>query len=73
MAKIMHRTFRLILNTFLYLEKKMYVYLQGKLESRLEDNVYSIQGRLSKIESAVSRDRQIINDLQGVRTKHLHD
>lgn len=44
----------------------MYMYLQGKLESRLEDNVYSIQGRLSKIESAVSRDRQIINDLQGV-------
>lgn len=38
----------------------------GKLESRLEDNVYSIQGRLSKIESAVSRDRQIINDLQGI-------
>jgi hypothetical protein len=60
----------LILNTFLYdcivKINKMYVYLQGKLESRLEDNVYSIQGRLSKIESAVSRDRQIINDLQGV-------
>lgn len=38
----------------------------GKLEVRLEDNVYSIQGRLSKLESAVSRDRQIINDLQGM-------
>jgi hypothetical protein len=68
MTKITHET--LILNTFLYdcivKINKMYVYLQGKLESRLEDNVYSIQGRLSKIESAVSRDRQIINDLQGV-------
>ncbi|XP_063433643.1 protein FAM81A-like isoform X1 [Mytilus trossulus] len=38
----------------------------GKLESRLEDNVFSIQGRLSRVESAVARDRQIINNLHAV-------
>lgn len=41
---------------------------KGKLESRLEDNVFSIQGRLSRVESAVARDRQIINNLHAVST-----